>query len=183
MWRLNIKQNSRRGPGKNRVNEQIEHPEVRLIAEDGKQVGVVSIQEALSAAEKAALDLVEMVPDAEPPVCRIMDYGKHLFEEKKKRTEVRKRQRQSTVKEIKIRPTTEDGDYQVKLKALRRFLADGDKAKITLRFRGRELAHQELGMRLLDRLKVDLSDCGQVEQEAKFEGRQMIMVIAPAKKK
>lgn len=137
----------------------------------------------MEAATEADLDLVEISPDAEPPVCRLMDYGKHIFEEKKKRAESRKKQKQTQVKEIKFRPGTEDGDYQVKLRSLTRFLEDGDKAKVTLRFRGREMAHQELGMKLLQRVQVDLEQYGSVEQFPKMEGRQMIMVIGPKKKK
>ena len=146
-------------------------------------MGVVPITEALQAATEADLDLVEISPDAEPPVCRLMDYGKHIFEEKKKRAESRKKQKQTQVKEIKFRPGTEDGDYQVKLRSLTRFLEDGDKAKVTLRFRGREMAHQELGMKLLQRVQADLEQYGSVEQFPKMEGRQMIMVIGPKKKK
>jgi len=153
-----------------------------LIAEDGEQVGIVPIAEAMQAAKEAALDLVEIAPDAEPPVCRLMNYGKHLFEEKKKRTESRKKQRQSQVKEVKIRPNTEDNDYQVKLRAVKRFLEAGDKAKVTLRFKGREMAHHQLGMQILQRMQGDLTGEAVVEQEPKLEGRQMIMVLAPTKK-
>ncbi|MBV1883617.1 MAG: translation initiation factor IF-3 [Pseudomonadales bacterium] len=173
-----------RATRKNRINEEIDdHQEVRLIAAEGEQVGVVPISDALQAATEAELDLVEISPDAEPPVCRLMDYGKHIFEEKKKRAESRKKQKQTQVKEIKFRPGTEDGDYQVKLRSLTRFLEDGDKAKVTLRFRGREMAHQELGMKLLQRVQADLEQYGSVEQFPKMEGRQMIMVIGPKKKK
>ena len=143
----------------------------------------MGIEEALSTAQSASLDLVEISPDAEPPVCRIMDYGKHLFEEKKKKAEARKKQKQTQVKEIKFRPVTEEGDYQVKLRNLKRFLSDGDKAKVTLRYRGREMSHQELGMQLLERVQADLEEIGTVEQFPKMEGRQMIMVLAPKKKK
>jgi len=143
----------------------------------------VPIDDALEEAKKAALDLVEIAPDAEPPVCRLMDYGKHLFEEKKKKTEARKKQRQSQVKEVKIRPNTEDNDYQVKLRAVKRFLESGDKAKISLRFKGREMAHHQLGMQILKRMQDDLLDAAVVEQEPKLEGRQMIMVLAPMKKR
>lgn len=128
------------------------------------------------------MDLVEIAPDAEPPVCRLMNYGKHLFEEKKKRTEARKKQRQAQVKEVKIRPNTEDNDYQVKLRAVKRFLEAGDKAKVTLRFKGREMAHHQLGMQILQRMQGDLTGDAVVEQEPKLEGRQMIMVLAPTKK-
>ena len=165
------------------INENITAREVRLIGPDGEQVGVVSIQEALSAAEEAKLDLVEISPDATPPVCRIMDYGKHIFEKKKQQAAARKNQKQIQIKEIKFRPGTEEGDYQVKLRNLIRFLSDGDKAKVSLRFRGREMAHQELGMELLKRVEADLIEYGTVEQLPKMEGRQLMMVIAPKKKK
>jgi len=165
------------------INENITAREVRLIGPDGEQVGVISIQEALSAAEEAKLDLVEISPDAAPPVCRIMDYGKHIFEKKKQQAAARKNQKQIQIKEIKFRPGTEEGDYQVKLRNLIRFLSDGDKAKVSLRFRGREMAHQELGMELLKRVEADLIEYGTVEQHPKMEGRQLMMVIAPKKKK
>ena len=165
------------------INENITAREVRLIGPDGEQVGVVSIQEALAAAEEAKLDLVEISPDAAPPVCRIMDYGKHIFEKKKQQAAARKNQKQIQIKEIKFRPGTEEGDYQVKLRNLIRFLSDGDKAKVSLRFRGREMAHQELGMELLKRVETDLVEYGTVEQHPKMEGRQLMMVIAPKKKK
>jgi translation initiation factor IF-3 len=165
------------------INENITAREVRLIGADGQQVGVVSIAEAIQAAEEAKLDLVEIVADAVPPVCRIMDYGKHLFEKKKQAAEAKKNQKQSQVKEVKFRPGTEEGDYQVKLRNLVRFLVDGDRAKVSLRFRGREMAHQELGMELLKRVENDLAEHGSVEQHPKMEGRQLIMVIAPKKRK
>ena len=165
------------------INENITAREVRLIGPDGEQVGVVSIQEAIAAAEEAKLDLVEISPDATPPVCRIMDYGKHIFEKKKQQAAARKNQKQIQIKEIKFRPGTEEGDYQVKLRNLIRFLSEGDKAKVSLRFRGREMAHQELGMELLKRVEADLIEYGTVEQHPKMEGRQLMMVIAPKKKK
>jgi len=154
-----------------------------LIGADGAQAGIVSIAEAKVIAEEAALDLVEIVPNSEPPVCRVMDYGKFLFEENKKRHAAKKKQKQTQVKEIKFRPGTEDGDYQVKLRNLIRFLTAGDKAKVTLRFRGREMAHQELGRDLLKRVQVDLEEHAAVEQFPKMEGRQMVMVLAPLRKK
>jgi len=129
------------------------------------------------------MDLVEIAADSEPPVCRVMDYGKHIFEEKKRKAEAKKKQKKTQVKEIKFRPGTEEGDYQVKLRNLMRFLSEGDKVKVTLRFRGREMAHQDIGMNLLKRVEQDLSEIGAVEQYPKMEGRQMIMVIAPRKKK
>lgn len=152
---------------------------MRLIGPDGGQVGVVSIQEANKFAEEAELDLVEISPDADPPVCRVMDYGKFLFEQNKKRHAAKKKQKQIQVKEVKFRPTTEEGDYQVKLRNLMRFLGEGDKAKVTLRFRGREMAHQELGMKLLKRVEEDLAELGTVEQFPKMEGRQLVMVLSP----
>lgn len=164
------------------INENITAREVRLIGADGQQVGIVPIAEAISAAEEAKLDLVEISPDAEPPVCKIMDYGKHLFEKKKQAALAKKNQKQVQVKEIKFRPGTEEGDYQVKLRNLIRFLEDGDKAKVSLRFRGREMAHQELGMELLKRVEIDLAEYGTVEQFPKMEGRQLTMVLGPKKK-
>lgn len=145
-------------------------------------VGVVSSRQALQLAEEAELDLVEISPNASPPVCRVMDYGKYVFEENKKRQAAKKKQKQIQVKEIKFRPGTEDGDYQVKLRNLVKFLTEGDKVKITLRFRGREMAHQELGMVLLKRLEADLVEYGQTEQFPRMEGRQMVMVLSPKKK-
>ena len=165
------------------MNEEIDVPEVRLIDAEGEQAGVVSLEEALSAAQAATLDLVEISPDAEPPVCKIMDYGKKLFEVKKQQAAQRKKQKQTQVKEMKFRPGTDVGDYQIKLRNLTRFLENGDKAKVTLRFRGREMAHQELGMEMLKRIEVDLEDLGAVEQYPKMEGRQLTMVIAPKSKK
>jgi translation initiation factor IF-3 len=177
----------RRGAGpstrKNRINDEINVPKVRLIGADGSQVGIVSINEALDAAYEAELDLVEIAAEAEPPVCRIMDYGKHIFEDKKQKAEARKKQKQIQVKEIKFRPVTEEGDYQVKLRNLKRFLEDGDKAKVTMRFRGREVAHQELAMKVLKRIEADLEDFGVVEQQPEMEGKQMIMVFGPKKRK
>ncbi|QBQ55550.1 translation initiation factor IF-3 [Nitrosococcus wardiae] len=164
-----------------RLNEEITTPEVRLVGVDGEQIGIVSIEEALRVAEEAGRDLVEIAPQAQPPVCRIMDYGKHLFEESKKRQAARKKQKQIQIKEVKFRPGTEEGDYQVKLRNLVRFLKEGDKAKVSLRFRGRELAHQELGLKLLERVRDDLAEYGTVEQSPKREGRQMVMVLAPKK--
>ncbi len=158
-------------------------PSVRLIGADGEQVGVVSRDEALGAAARAGLDLVLIAPDADPPVVKVMDYGKHLFEQKKTKAAQRKKQKQIQVKEVKFRPGTEEGDYQVKLRNLRRFLEDGDKAKVSLRFRGREMVHPEIGMKLMNRIEADLEDLAVVEAQPKFEGRQVIMVMAPSKKK
>ncbi|MEX0951856.1 MAG: translation initiation factor IF-3 [Gammaproteobacteria bacterium] len=164
---------------KTRLNEEISTPEVRLIGADGEQIGIVSIQEALQAAEEQELDLVEIVPTSKPPVCRVMDYGKFLFDENKKKNAAKKKQKQIQVKEVKFRPGTDEGDYNIKLRNLVRFLEDGDKVKVTLRFRGREMAHQELGAQMLKRVENDLLELGTVEQFPKMEGRQMVMVIAP----
>ena len=154
---------------------------MRLIDAEGEQVGVVTLVEAQKLAEEAGIDLVEVSPTASPPVCRIMDYGKFLFEENKKRHAAKKKQKQIHIKEVKFRPGTEEGDYQVKLRNLTRFLTNGDKTKVTLRFRGREMAHQELGMKLLKRVEADLTDLAVVEQFPRMEGRQMVMVMAPKK--
>ena len=148
---------------------------------DGEAGGIVSIRDALKIAEEQELDLVEVSANAEPPVCRLMDFGKYQFEQAKKNQAAKKKQKQIQVKEMKFRPGTEEGDYQVKLRNLIRFLTDGDKAKVTLRFRGREMAHQELGMDLLKRVEADLGEFGTVEQFPKLEGRQMVMVLAPKK--
>jgi translation initiation factor IF-3 len=155
---------------------------VRLIDQDGEQAGVVPLAQARQMAEDAELDLVEISPNAKPPVCRIMDYGKFRFDQAKKQQEARKKQKQIQVKEVKFRPGTDEGDYQVKLRNLIRFLTEGDKAKVTLRFRGREMAHQDLGMNLLKRVEADLAPYGTVEQRPRMEGRQMVMTIAPIKK-
>jgi translation initiation factor IF-3 len=168
---------------RSKTNDEIQAATVRLIGADGEQAGIVPIAEALKAAVAAKLDLVEIAPDADPVVCKLMDYGKHVFEAKKDKAAAKKKQRRTTVKEMKFRPGTEDGDYQVKLRNLTRFLNDGDKAKVTLRFRGREMAHQELGMELLKRVEVDLADISSVELFPKMEGRQLTMVLAPRGKK
>jgi translation initiation factor IF-3 len=165
-----------------RRNSEITSPQIRVIGPNGEQVGVMSVQEALRSAEAAALDLVEVAPTAEPPVCRIMDYGKFVFEQNKKAQSARRKQKQIQVKEIKFRPGTEEGDYQVKLRNLIKFLSNGDKTKVTLRFRGREMVHQEIGAALLKRVQADLQDYGAVEQQPLMEGRQMVMVIAPRKR-
>lgn len=156
---------------------------MRLIGPKNEPHGIVSVEEALRLAEEADVDLVEIAPNAEPPVCRMMDYGKFKYQEQKKAHEARQKQKTIQVKEVKFRPGTDEGDYNIKLRNIVKFLNDGDKCKITLRFRGREMAHQELGMRVLERLKGDLEEHGQVEQFPKLEGRQMVMVMAPAKKK
>lgn len=156
---------------------------MRLVDANGEQAGVVATAEALAQAEQAELDLVETVPNAKPPVCKIMDYGKFKFEQTKKAHEARKNQKQTKVKEVKFRPGTEDGDYNVKLNNLKKFLESGNKAKITLRFRGREIAHHELGRDLLERIQKDLEEYGTVEQFPKMEGRQMVMMMSPLSKK
>lgn len=155
---------------------------MRLIGAEGEQVGVVSRSQALNAASEAGLDLVEISPTADPPVCRIMDFGKFLYTESKKQQAARRNQKQTQVKEVKFRPQTDDGDYQVKLRNLLRFFEEGDRAKITLRFRGREMAHQELGRDLLKRLEEDLKGVAVVEQYPRMEGRQMVMVMSPRKR-
>ncbi len=149
---------------------------------DGEQLGIVRTSVALSMAEQNDVDLVEIAPTASPPVCRLMDYGKFKYQEQKRQAEARSRQKIIQVKEVKFRPGTDEGDYQVKLRNLRRFIEDGDKAKVTLRFRGREMAHQELGMRVLERVRDDLGELVLVEAMPKLEGRQMVMVLAPRKK-
>ena len=164
------------------INEFIEAEQVRLVGPDGEQVGIVSIEEARAAAEDARLELVLIAPDSDPVVCKIMDHGKHIFDLKKQKAASKKKQRRVHLKEIKFRPGTEEGDYQVKLRNLIRFLTDGDKTKVSLRFRGRELAHQHLGAELIERIREDLTEYGTVEQEPKMEGRQIIMVLAPTKK-
>ncbi|MGF1645086.1 MAG: translation initiation factor IF-3 [Thiotrichales bacterium] len=166
-----------------RINNEIRVPQVRLIGRDGENVGVVSIDEANRIAEEAALDLVEIVPNASPPVCRVMDFGKFKFEEGKKASQARKRQKQIEIKEVKFRPTTDEADYQVKLRNLTRFLNEGNKGKVTIRYRGREMSHKELGMDVLQRVESELAEIAIVEQKPKLEGRQMIMVLAPKKQK
>jgi translation initiation factor IF-3 len=165
-----------------RRNEEIDAAEVRVIDSEGEQKGVMSVPAAIELAKGEGLDLVEVAPTADPPVCRIMDFGKYLFEQNKKAQSARRKQKQVHVKEIKFRPGTEEGDYKVKLRKLIEFLEHGDKTKITLRFRGREMAHQELGANLLARVRDDLEEYGVVEQMPQMEGRQMIMVMSPKKK-
>jgi len=162
-----------------RANEQITLPKVRLIDENGEQVGVVDTRDALERAAQAGLDLVEVSPNADPPVCKILDLGKLKYEQQKKRNEARKKQKTIEVKEIKMRPNIDTHDYDVKMRNIVRFLGDGDKVKVTLRFRGRELAHQDLAVKVLERVREDLGDTAKVEQFPKLEGRQMTMVMAP----
>lgn len=165
-----------------RINNEINVSKIRLIGAAGEQVGIVTLKEALQSAEEASLDLVEISPNASPPVCRIMDYGKYLFEQNKQKNAAKKKQKQVQIKEVKLRPSTDEGDYQVKLRNLIRFLKEGNKAKITVRFRGREMMHQDLGIKVLERIQADLVEFGAVEQFPKLEGRQLIMVIGPKKK-
>ncbi len=162
-----------------RVNEEIRVREVHLIDHDGHNRGNVPISEALKLAQEAGLDLVEISPNAVPPVCKLLDYGKYKYQEQKKQAEARKKQKVVEVKEIKFRPMIDDHDYQVKMRSMQRFFEEGDKVKVTLRFRGREMAHQELGVKLLDRVKVDTTKLAKVEMEPRVEGRQMVMVLAP----
>jgi len=165
-----------------RINREITVAEVRLVGEDNEPLGVVSTQEALAMAETAEVDLVEIAPQAVPPVCRLMDYGKFKYQEQKRAHEAKLKQKQIQVKEIKFRPGTDENDYQIKMRNMVKFLGEGDKVKVTLRFRGREMAHQEFGVRQLERVKGDLEEIGIVEQFPKLEGRQMVMVLAPKKK-
>ncbi|MBL8541491.1 MAG: translation initiation factor IF-3 [Burkholderiales bacterium] len=165
-----------------RINGEINSPEIRLVGLEGEQLGIVSLAYANSLAEEKEVDLVEIAPTAQPPVCRLMDYGKYKYRESKKRHEAKLKQKQVQVKEVKFRPGTDEGDYQIKLRNLIRFLEEGDKTKITLRFRGREMAHQEFGVRLLERIKGELEPYGTIEQFPKMEGRQMVMVLSPKRK-
>jgi translation initiation factor IF-3 len=169
---------SREPPGP-RINDAIGVPEVRLIDDSGENVGVVSTTDALERAENAGLDLVEVSPDASPPVCKILDYGKFKYQERKKAAAARKHQKTVEVKEIKMRPGIDSHDYDTKIRAMRRFFDDGDKVKVTLRFRGREMAHQHLGWDVLNRVKADTEEIAKIESDARFEGRQMVMVLAP----
>ena len=162
-----------------RVNEEIRVREVQLIDQTGHNHGPVEIRLALDKAQEAGLDLVEIAPNSSPPVCKLLDYGKYKYQAQKKAAEARKKQKVVEVKEIKLRPMIDDHDYDVKMRAMLRFFEEGDKVKVTLRFKGREMAHQELGVRLLDRVRDDLAKLAKVEQDAKFEGRQMVMVLAP----
>ncbi len=161
------------------MNERIESDSVRLVDENGENVGVVSLDDALDRADEAGLDLVEVAPEAKPPVCKILDYGKFKYEAQKKANEARKKQKVIDVKEIKMRPNIDHHDYDVKMRAMNKFLGEGDKIKVTLRFRGREMAHQNLGLKVLERVRDDLESVSKVEQFPKMEGRQMTMVIAP----
>jgi translation initiation factor IF-3 len=176
LWRIPIAQDRAQ-----RINGEINAPEIRLVGVEGEQLGIVAIADAIAQAEAAELDLVEIAPLAEPPVCRIMDFGKFKYREAKRQHEARLKLKQIQVKEVKFRPGTDEGDYKIKLRNLIRFLGEGDKAKVTLRFRGREMAHQEFGIRLLERIRGDLEPHSIVEQYPRLEGRQMVMLLAPKK--
>ena len=176
LWRIPIAQDRAQ-----RINGEINAPEIRLVGVEGEQLGIVAIADAIAQAEAAELDLVEIAPLAEPPVCRIMDFGKFKYREAKRQHEARLKLKQIQVKEVKFRPGTDEGDYKIKLRNLIRFLGEGDKAKVTLRFRGREMAHQEFGIRLLERIRGDLEPHSIVEQFPRLEGRQMVMLLAPKK--
>ena len=164
------------------INEKIKANKIRLIGETGEQLGIVSLSEALKTAEEQSLDLVQMVKDGNPLVCRIMNHGKHLFESKKQKTASRKKQKRIQIKEIKFRPVTEEHDYQIKVNKIKSFLENGDRIKVTLRFRGREMAHQKIGLNLLKRVETDLEDSAEVEQFPTLEGRQLVMMMVPSKK-
>ena len=166
----------------NRKNNEIRVPRVRVIGSDGEMVGVLSRDEALAKAEEEGLDLVEIQPNADPPVCKIMDFGKFRFEQQKKANEAKKKTRQVEIKEMKFRPVTDEGDYQIKLRNMRRFLEEGDKIKVNIRFRGREMSHQELGREMANRIEADLGEDIVIESRPRLEGRQMVMMIAPKKK-
>nr|WP_297457305.1 translation initiation factor IF-3 [uncultured Halomonas sp.] len=181
---LTIKRNTQRGRPQDKrppMNERISEDEVRLIGADGEQLGIVPTREALEQAEAADMDLVQ-ISNADPIVCKIMDYGKFVFEQKKQKAAQKKKTKQIQVKEVKFRPGTDEGDYQVKLRNLIRFLEGGDKGKVTLRFRGREMAHQDIGRKLMERVAADLEELAAVESFPKMEGRQMVMILAPKKK-
>ncbi|WP_131668746.1 translation initiation factor IF-3 [Psychrobacter pygoscelis] len=165
------------------INEEIQLKEVRLVKEDGEQMGVVDIETARQAARDDNLDLVELVPDAKPPVCKVMDYKRYLYDQKQKAKEAKKNQKQTQLKEMKLRPSTEEADYQVKLRKIVSFLEDQDKVKVTIRFRGREMAHQDIGRQQLERIIEDTADIANVEQPPKMEGRQMGMLLGPTRKK
>ena len=169
------------GTKEQKLNDDITYEQIRLVSDSGEQLGILPPDEARKIAEERGMDLVEIAPNAEPPVCRLMDYGKYLYASAKKKQESKKKQKQITVKEIKFRPGTDIGDYDIKVRNLTKFLDAGNKVKVTLRFRGREMAHQELGMEMLKRVEEDLKEIGIVEQMPKMEGRQMVMVLAPVK--
>jgi translation initiation factor IF-3 len=167
---------TRDGP---RVNEEIRIPQVRLIDQDGEMQGVLTVREAMQRAFAVGLDLVEISPNADPPVCKILDFGKFKYEQQKKKNEAKKKQKVIEIKEVKVRPNIDENDYQVKMRAMKSFIEEGDKVKVTLRFRGREMAHQELGTRLLNRVKDDTTKMAKIESEPRMEGRQMVMILTP----
>ncbi|PHY95262.1 translation initiation factor IF-3 [Acetobacter pomorum] len=167
---------SREGP---RVNEEIRVPQVRLIDENGEMAGIMTVRDALAKAYSVGLDLLEISPNAEPPVAKILDYGKFKYEQQKKRNEAKKKQKVIEIKEVKVRPNIDENDYQVKMRAVKTFIGEGDKVKVTLRFRGREMAHQELGIKVLERIRAEMDEVAKVEQMPRLENRQMIMVLAP----
>jgi translation initiation factor IF-3 len=167
---------TRDGP---RVNEEIRIPQVRLIDQDGEMQGVMTAREAMQRAFQAGLDLVEISPNADPPVCKILDFGKFKYEQQKKRNEAKKKQKVIEIKEIKVRPNIDENDYQVKMRAMKSFIEEGDKVKVTLRFRGREMAHQDIGVRVLERIRSEMDTTSKVEQMPRMENRQMVMVLSP----
>ena len=167
---------TRDGP---RVNEEIRIPQVRLIDQDGEMQGVLTVREAMQRAFAAGLDLVEISPNADPPVCKILDFGKFKYEQQKKRNEAKKKQKVIEIKEIKVRPNIDENDYQVKMRAMKSFIEEGDKVKVTLRFRGREMAHQDIGVKVLERIRTEMDSTSKVEQMPRMENRQMVMVLSP----
>ena len=167
---------TRDGP---RVNEEIRIPQVRLIDQDGEMQGVLTVREAMQRAFSVGLDLVEISPNADPPVCKILDFGKFKYEQQKKKNEAKKKQKVIEIKEIKVRPNIDENDYQVKMRAMKSFIDDGDKVKVTLRFRGREMAHQDIGVRVLERIRAEMDTTSKVEQMPRMENRQMVMVLSP----
>jgi translation initiation factor IF-3 len=167
---------TRDGP---RVNDEIRIPQVRLIDQDGEMQGVLTVREAMQRAFAVGLDLVEISPNADPPVCKILDFGKFKYEQQKKRNEAKKKQKVIEIKEIKVRPNIDENDYQVKMRAMKSFIEEGDKVKVTLRFRGREMAHQDIGVRVLERIRAEMDTTSKVEQMPRMENRQMVMVLSP----
>ena len=167
---------TRDGP---RVNEEIRVPQVRLIDQDGEMIGVMSARDAVSRAFSVGLDLLEISPNADPPVCKILDFGKFKYEQQKKKNEAKKKQKVVEIKEVKVRPNIDENDYQVKMRAMKSFIEEGDKVKVTLRFRGREMAHQDIGIKVLERIRAEMDAATKVEQMPKMENRQMVMVLSP----
>jgi len=180
---MSLSKRSYKKENKQPINKFIKADKVRLISSSGEQLGIQSLDEALSIAKKESLDLVQLNDDKQTPVCKLMNYGKHLFDKKKQKSASKKKQKKTQVKEVKFRPGTEENDYQIKLKKITKFLGEGDKAKITMRFRGREMAHQNIGFELLKRVEEDLTGIGAVEQAPLSEGRQLVMLLSPSKTK